>query len=78
VAREYGITTAQLRQWRKQGIGPEYFQFTARTVSYADNYLTDWFNNPDNARLIPDTARTGSSSGGPQGRVGQHSARAGR
>ncbi|QOT19720.1 hypothetical protein [Paenarthrobacter sp. YJN-5] len=78
VAKNYGITAAQLRQWRKQGIGPEYFQFTARTVSYADDYLADWFNDPDNAHLIPDTVRTGPSRGGTQGRVGQHCARDGR
>lgn len=42
----------QLRQWRRRGIGPEYFQFTARTVSYSDDYLRDWFNDPRNADLL--------------------------
>ena len=42
----------QLRQWRRRGIGPEYFQFTARTVSYSDDYLRDWFNDPRNAHLL--------------------------
>jgi hypothetical protein len=52
VARQYGIPATQLRQWRQQGIGPEYFQFTARTVSYCDGYLRDWFNDPQNADLL--------------------------
>ncbi|BCW86503.1 hypothetical protein [Paenarthrobacter ureafaciens] len=53
VARQYGISAALLRQWRRQGVGPEYFQFTARTVSYVDDYFRDWFNDPDNAHLLP-------------------------
>ncbi|WP_284977198.1 hypothetical protein [Arthrobacter sp. efr-133-TYG-104] len=52
VARQYGVPAAKLRQWRRRGIGPEYFQFTARTVSYADDYLRDWFNDPNNAGLL--------------------------
>jgi hypothetical protein len=52
VARQYGIPATQLRQWRQQGVGPEYFQFTARTVSYCDDYLRDWFNDPRNAGLL--------------------------
>ena len=52
VARQYGVSPTQLRQWRQQGIGPEYFQFTARTVSYCDDYLRDWFNDPRNADLV--------------------------
>ena len=52
VARQYGVSPMQLRQWRRRGIGPEYFQFTARTVSYSDDYLRDWFNDPRNAHLL--------------------------
>ncbi|MEW1812514.1 hypothetical protein AB0284_17635 [Pseudarthrobacter phenanthrenivorans] len=52
VARQYGISSTQLRQWRRQGIGPEYFQFTSRTISYSDDYLRDWFNDPKNAGLM--------------------------
>ncbi|WP_255470759.1 hypothetical protein [Pseudarthrobacter sp. B4EP4b] len=49
---QYGVSPTQLRQWRRRGIGPEYFQFTARTVSYSDDYLRDWFNDPHNAHLL--------------------------
>jgi len=52
VARQYGVSPALLRKWRRQGIGPEYFQFTTRTVSYCDDYLQDWFNDPRNADLV--------------------------
>jgi hypothetical protein len=52
VARQYGVSATKLRQWRRRGIGPEYFQFTARTVSYSDDYLRDWFNDPRNAELL--------------------------
>ena len=69
VANQYGISAALLRQWRWQGIGPEYFQFTARTVSYADDYLQDWFNDPDNAHLIPHPGVHGDSTGCALGRV---------
>ncbi|TPV48108.1 hypothetical protein FJ661_19685 [Pseudarthrobacter phenanthrenivorans] len=67
VARQYGVSPTQLRQWRRHGIGPEYFQFTARTVSYSDDYLRDWFNDPRNAELLaenpPATAQTLSQDG---------------
>lgn len=69
VARQYGISAALLRQWRRQGIGPEYFQFTTRTVSYADDYLQDWFNDPDNAHLLPQPVMTGAGTGCASGRV---------
>ncbi|UKA77629.1 helix-turn-helix transcriptional regulator [Arthrobacter sp. FW306-07-I] len=63
VARQYGVSSTQLRQWRQQGIGPEYFQFTARTVSYVDDYLRDWFNDPNNAGLLAEgPAATGQTS----------------
>ena len=52
MARQYGVSPALLRKWRRQGIGPEYFQFTTRTVSYCDDYLQDWFNDPRNADLV--------------------------
>ncbi|MEW1808773.1 hypothetical protein [Pseudarthrobacter sp. NPDC080039] len=67
VAKQYGVSSTQLRQWRQQGIGPEYFQFTARTVSYADDYLRDWFNDPNNAGLLaedpPATRQTSCRDG---------------
>lgn len=69
VARQYGISAALLRQWRRQGIGPEYFQFTARTISYADDYLQDWLNDPDNAHLLPDADRNDISANCALGRV---------
>lgn len=52
VARQYGVSPTQLRQWRRRGIGPEYFQFTTRTISYCDDYLRDWFKDPRNAELV--------------------------
>lgn len=59
----------QLRQWRRRGIGPEYFQFTARTVSYSEDYLRDWFSDPRNAGLLagdppasPETSRLKGAS----------------
>ncbi|MFE4542222.1 helix-turn-helix transcriptional regulator [Arthrobacter sp. NPDC056727] len=51
VEQHYGIPVAQLRRWRERGIGPEYFQFTPRTVCYAEDYLRDWLNDPGNAHL---------------------------
>lgn len=58
VARQYGIPATQLRQWRRRGVGPEYFQLTARTVSYSDDYLRDWFNDPRNAGLLAEAPAT--------------------
>lgn len=69
VARQYGVSSTQLRRWRRRGVGPEYFQFTARTVSYSDDYLRDWFNDPRNAELLsagqrPRTPGTGTERSG--------------
>ena len=76
VARQYGVSPTQLRRWRRQGIGPEYFQFTARTISYCDDYLRDWFNDPGNAGLLAG-ARAGSpESQRAEGRVNGPSLRA--
>lgn len=69
VARQFGISSAQLRQWRRRGIGPEYFQFTPRTVSYADDYLRDWFNDPNNAGLLAKDAPASVHRSGRDGRV---------
>ncbi|MFP3581359.1 transposase [Arthrobacter sp. SIMBA_036] len=71
VARQYGVSPTQLRQWRRQGIGPEYFQFTARTVSYSDDYLRDWFNDPRNAHLLAQNAPTTSDMSRQDRRVRQ-------
>lgn len=51
VEQKYGISVAQLRHWRQHGIGPEYFQFTTRSICYSEEYLSDWFGYPANARL---------------------------
>ncbi|WP_139006917.1 helix-turn-helix transcriptional regulator [Arthrobacter crystallopoietes] len=51
VEQQYGITVTQLRRWRRLGIGPEYFQFTSRTVCYSEEYLHDWLLDPDNAEF---------------------------
>ena len=59
----------QLRQWRRRGIGPEYFQFTARTVSYSDDYLRDWFNDPINAHLLTQDPPATSDMSCQDGRV---------
>lgn len=59
----------QLRQWRRRGIGPEYFQFTARTVSYSDDYLRDWFNDPLNAHLLAQNSPVASDMSCQDGRV---------
>jgi len=69
VARQYGISSTQLRQWRQQGIGPEYFQFTARTVSYADDYLRDWFNDPNNTGLLAEGPPAAGQTSCGNGRV---------
>ncbi|MFF2317966.1 helix-turn-helix transcriptional regulator [Arthrobacter sp. NPDC058097] len=57
VEQQYGIPADRLRRWRQQGIGPEYFQFTPRTISYSAEYLHDWINDPANAPL------TGAATG---------------
>ena len=69
VARQYGVSPTQLRQWRRRGIGPEYFQFTARTVSYSDDYLRDWFNDPLNAHLLAQDPPVTSDMSCQDGRV---------
>ncbi|MFC9335781.1 hypothetical protein [Arthrobacter sp. NPDC057009] len=69
MARQYGVSAAQLRQWRRRGVGPEYFQFTARTVSYFDDYLRDWFNDPRNADLLAENPPTNADASCRDGRV---------
>jgi hypothetical protein len=69
VARQYGIPAAKLRQWRQQGVGPEYFQFTPRTVSYSDDYLRDWFNDPRNAHLLTEERPVNTDMSCQDGRV---------
>ncbi|MET3774056.1 hypothetical protein [Arthrobacter nitrophenolicus] len=69
VATQYGISSAQLRQWRQRGVGPEYFQFTARTISYSDDYLRDWFNDPRNAELLAETPPANVNGSCRDGRV---------
>lgn len=69
VARQYGLTPAQLRQWRQQGLGPEYFQFTARTISYCDDYLRDWFNDPRNTDLLAEDTPVNVDTSCRDGRV---------
>lgn len=69
VAREYGISSTRLRQWRRRGVGPEYFQFTARTISYSDDYLRDWFNDPRNAGLMAEDSPFATQTSYKDGRV---------
>lgn len=69
MATQYGISSALLRQWRQQGVGPEYFQFTARTVSYCGDYLRDWFNDPQNAELLAEKDLANVDASCPDGRV---------
>ena len=69
MARNYGVSATLLRQWRQRGIGPEYFQFTARTVSYSDDYLRDWFNDPRNANLLAQDPPVTSDMSCQDGRV---------
>jgi hypothetical protein len=69
VARNYGVSPTLLQQWRQRGIGPEYFQFTARTVSYSDDYLRDWFNDPRNAHLLAQDLPAASDISCQDGRV---------
>jgi hypothetical protein len=76
VARQYGVSAAQLRQWRRRGIGPEYFQFTARTVSYSDDYLRDWFNDPRNAGLLSGNLSGSVGTSCAEGRVSRPTASA--
>lgn len=58
-----------LRQWRQLGVGPEYFQFTTRTVSYCDDYLRDWFNDPQNAGLLAEKDLANADASCRDGRV---------
>jgi hypothetical protein len=76
VARQYGVSSTQLRQWRRRGIGPEYFQFTARTVSYSDDYLRDWFSDPSNAGLLAGDLPGSSEMTCAEGRVSHQRASA--
>jgi hypothetical protein len=69
VATQYGISSAQLREWRQQGVGPEYFQFTTRTVSYCGDYLRDWFNDPQNAELLAEIPPASVDASCADGRV---------
>jgi len=69
VARQYGVSSTQLRQWRRRGIGPEYFQFTARTVSYSEDYLRDWFSDPRNAGLLAGVTEAAREMSCSEGRV---------
>jgi hypothetical protein len=69
VARQYGVPATTLRQWRRRGVGPEYFQFTARTVSYSDDYLRDWFNDPRNADLLAENRSVNADTSCRDGRV---------
>ena len=62
VEQQYGIPADRLRRWRQQGIGPEFFQFTPRTISYSAEYLHDWINDPANALLAG--AATGDTGPG--------------
>ncbi|MHC8609958.1 hypothetical protein ACW4FP_20165 (plasmid) [Paenarthrobacter ureafaciens] len=78
VARQYGVPATMLRQWRRQGIGPEYFQFTARTISYCDDYLRDWFNDPRNTDLLAEHAPVIAATSCQGGRVRQGRPRVGR
>ncbi|MGN7150782.1 hypothetical protein ACTHQ6_17490 [Arthrobacter sp. SAFR-179] len=71
VARQYGVSPTLLRQWRQQGLGPEYFQFTARTISYCDDYLRDWFNDPSNAGLLAENPPVNVGTSRRNGRVRQ-------
>lgn len=66
---QYGISSALLRQWRRRGVGPEYFQFTARTISYSDDYLRDWFDDPRNAELLAENDPSNVSASCRDGRV---------
>jgi hypothetical protein len=78
VARHYGVSPELLRQWRQRGIGPEYFQFTARTVSYCDDYLRDWFNDPRNAGLLAEDTPVNVDTSSRDGRVRRGWPRVGR
>ena len=69
MATQYGVSSALLRQWRQQGVGPEYFQFTARTISYSDDYLRDWFNDPQNAELLAEISPVKADTSCRDGRV---------
>jgi hypothetical protein len=69
VARNYGVSPTLLQQWRQRGIGPEYFQFTARTVSYCGDYLRDWFNDPRNAGLLAEDTPVNVDTSCRDGRV---------
>lgn len=69
MATQYGVPATTLRRWRRRGIGPEYFQFTARTVSYHDGYLRDWFNDPRNADLLAETPSAHEDMSCQEGRV---------
>lgn len=69
VARQYGVPATTLRQWRRRGIGPDYFQFTPRTVSYSDDYLRDWFNDPRNADLLAENPPANADTSCRDGRV---------
>ncbi|MDQ0867458.1 hypothetical protein [Arthrobacter globiformis] len=73
MARQYGVSATQLRQWRQRGIGPEYFQFTARTISYSDDYLRDWFNDPKNAGLLAGNLSGSAGTSRAEGRVSHQS-----
>ncbi|MBT2515504.1 hypothetical protein [Arthrobacter sp. ISL-30] len=74
MARQYGVSSTQLRQWRRRGIGPEYFQFTARTVSYSEDYLRDWFSDPCNAGLLAGVTEAARETPCSEGRVRRRSA----
>jgi hypothetical protein len=74
VARQYGVSSTQLRQWRRRGIGPEYFQFTARTVSYSEEYLRDWFSDPRNAGLLSGVTEVARETPCSEGRVRRRTA----
>lgn len=51
VAALYGVTTQELAEWRREGIGPPYFVLGRNTVRYDSDDVTDWFNDPANAYL---------------------------
>lgn len=78
VAKQYGVSPELLRQWRRRGVGPEYFQFTARTISYCDDYLRHWFNDPRNTDLLGEHPAVSVDTSCQDGRVRHGRPRSGR
>lgn len=51
VEQKYGVSTAELGQWRQTGKGPQFYRISARVVRYGTDDLDKWFLDPVNVHL---------------------------